>query len=220
MKRLKAALPVLLAIFGTWAITTATTAQSSIPNGVFVKNSDGLIWLVMDGQRVKIPVWPASDEEIAALPVPDRWAVMNDAGAIVAGDRPSWFGGAAPVSPYAPLVGRWARRDAALQVNASGGAGLVWKTGACLSANELRPCDRIVNGAMQWGGQATVVLNAANGDPLKATGSVTDTSQESTFHLGGISITLTAPDLVTIEQDGHSPLTLCRPPREENFCGN
>jgi hypothetical protein len=91
MSKLKAVLPVLVAIAATWWLTTPSVAQSSIPNGVFVRNSEGVLWLVMDGQRVKIPVWSASDEEIAALPVPDRWAVMNDAGAIVAGDRPAWL---------------------------------------------------------------------------------------------------------------------------------
>lgn len=101
MKRLRSALPVLVAIFATWAVTTVTTAQSTIPNGVFVKNSEGLLWLVLDGQRVKIPVWSATDDEIAALPVPDRWAVMNDAGAIVAGDRPAWLDGPGTTSPIA-----------------------------------------------------------------------------------------------------------------------
>lgn len=66
-------------------------AQSSIPNGVFVRSGEGLLWLVLDGQRVKIPVWGAVDADIAALPESDRWAVMNDSGAIVAGDRPAWF---------------------------------------------------------------------------------------------------------------------------------
>lgn len=91
MKRLKAVLPVLIAIVVTWALTIGTSAQSNIPNGVFVKSSEGLVWLVLEGQRIKIPVWPASDDDIAALPVADRWTVMNDAGAIVAGDRPAWL---------------------------------------------------------------------------------------------------------------------------------
>lgn len=109
MSRFRSALPVAIAVIGTWCLTTVSSAQSSIPNGVFVRNSEGLLWLVLDGQRVKIPVWPASDEEIAALPVADRWAVMNADGAIVAGDRPAWLTDATPPSvptslPSAPTV--------------------------------------------------------------------------------------------------------------------
>jgi hypothetical protein len=102
MMRMRAALLVAVAIIATWWVTTSS-AQSAIPNGVFVKNSEGLVWLVLVGQRVKIPVWAASDEEIAAVPVADRWAVMNDAGAIVAGDRPAWLADeSASAPPAAP----------------------------------------------------------------------------------------------------------------------
>lgn len=95
MRGLTRALPVIVAIVTTWCLTTAS-AQSTIPNGVFVRNSEGLVWLVLDGQRVKIPVWTASDDDIAALPVSDRWAMMNDDGSIVAGDRPAWLADAPP----------------------------------------------------------------------------------------------------------------------------
>lgn len=95
MKRLRRALPVLTAIIATWAITITSVgaAQSSIPDGVFVRDVDGVVWLVLGGQRVNLAIWGASQEEIAALPRSDRWATMNDAGAIVAGDRPVWFAG-------------------------------------------------------------------------------------------------------------------------------
>jgi hypothetical protein len=100
--RLRQALFLALAILAPWWITASSVlGQSSIPNGVFVQNSDGLVWLVLDGQRVKIPVWPAADDEIAAVPVADSWAVMNDDGAIVAGDRPAWLGDGASSSAAA-----------------------------------------------------------------------------------------------------------------------
>lgn len=91
MKSLRSSLVLLIVIVATWWLTASTVAQTAIPNGVFVKSSEGFLWLVLDGQRVKIPVWAASDADIAALPEPDRWAVANDAGAIVAGDRPAWY---------------------------------------------------------------------------------------------------------------------------------
>ena len=88
---LRTVVPMVAAVVVAWGIARTTAAQSSIPNGVFVRNSEGLVWLVLDGERIKIPVWQATDEEIAAIPVFDRWAVMDAVGAIVAGDRPAWL---------------------------------------------------------------------------------------------------------------------------------
>lgn len=103
MRRARPLLALVVAVVATWALTTLTAAQSTIPNGVFVKNSQGFIWLVVDGQRIKIPVWPASDADVAALPEVDRWAVANETGAVVAGDRPSWLDNQpAPVAAPAP----------------------------------------------------------------------------------------------------------------------
>lgn len=95
---LRTALPIVAAIVVTWGVARTTVAQSSIPNGVFVRNSEGLVWLVLEGERIKIPVWQATDEEIAAVPVFDRWAVMDAVGAIVAGDRPAWLVDSSPAS--------------------------------------------------------------------------------------------------------------------------
>jgi hypothetical protein len=98
MSRLRSALPILVAIVATWYVTTVS-AQSSIPDGVFVRRSDGTIWLVLGGQRIHVPIWPASDTEIAALPESDRYAVMNDDGVIVAGDRPGWLTASSSAPP-------------------------------------------------------------------------------------------------------------------------
>lgn len=89
----------LMALMIGWSGGSAT-AQSTIPSGVFVQDGSGWMWLVIDGQRVNIPVWPATDDEVKALPRSDRWAVTNDAGAIVPGDPPLWLvpGGDAPIS--------------------------------------------------------------------------------------------------------------------------
>lgn len=101
---LRTALPLVAAIALTWGLARATAAQSSIPNGVFVRNSEGLVWLVLEGERIKIPVWQATDEEIAAVPVFDRWAVMDAVGAIVAGDRPAWLVDDVAPAPPAPVA--------------------------------------------------------------------------------------------------------------------
>src|SRR5690242_17560805 len=35
------------------------SAQSVLPDGVFVKDSGGTIWLIIGGQRAKVPFYPA-----------------------------------------------------------------------------------------------------------------------------------------------------------------
>lgn len=69
------------------------SAQGSIPDGVFVRESNGPVWLVLRGQRVAVAMWPTTDADIAALPQSDLWAVLsvNDAGAIVGGGKPAWY---------------------------------------------------------------------------------------------------------------------------------
>jgi hypothetical protein len=98
MSRSTSAWAVFAAILVTWWVIAPTRAQSGIPDGVFVRDSDGTVWLVMDGRRVSLAIWTAPEEDIRALPVGDRWAVMNDDGAIVAGDRPGWYLGTSPDS--------------------------------------------------------------------------------------------------------------------------
>lgn len=73
-----------------------TSAQTSIPNGVFVQETIGATWLVMDGKRVEVPLWPASDSEINAIPTADRWLVLNESGMLSQGERPSWCSGWVP----------------------------------------------------------------------------------------------------------------------------
>lgn len=89
--------PVVIAAIATWAVTSASvSAQNGIPDGVFVQEKTGTTWLILGGKRVAVPLWPASDAEIGAIPRSDRWAVMNDAGQIGAGEQPSWCGDWAP----------------------------------------------------------------------------------------------------------------------------
>lgn len=83
--------PVVLAIAITWYATSATAAQSAIPNGVFVKDMRGQVWLVLDGKRVKVALWPADVLAVQAIPESGEWAVMNSTGGIVAGAQPAWY---------------------------------------------------------------------------------------------------------------------------------
>ena len=83
---------LLAAMIAAFTLGQAS-AQSGhdLPNGVFVRMPAGSVALVLDGQIVNVPVWPATIDQIAALPHSDRWAVLNAAGSIVAGDPPEWI---------------------------------------------------------------------------------------------------------------------------------
>lgn len=211
-------LPALLMVL---CLTTfPASAQSTIPDGVFVKNSQGLVWLVLSGQRVKLPVWPASDDDIAALPVSDSWAVMNDVGAIVPGDVPSWLGGAsAPASPdFSAFVGGWSRRDSQIVIGNDGRAAFAWKVGACPPVQPGTPCDLFANDTVTYGGLAQITLSRVTGPPPIATGQVTARNVSTFLALGPISIALVDKYLVRLQQNNGTTVLLCRPPHDPNSC--
>ena len=101
--RLRWLLMVLVALLIGWG-GGATSAQSEIPDGVFVQDDSGWMWLILEGKRVNIPVWPAAGKDVLAIPRSDRWAVLNAGGAIGPGDPPAWLtpGGDAPLSGQRP----------------------------------------------------------------------------------------------------------------------
>ena len=69
------------------------SAQSTIPNGVFVRDSAGDVWGIGRGQRWAMPIYPASDDEINAVPFSGQWLVPNASGGTTPWDRPEWAGG-------------------------------------------------------------------------------------------------------------------------------
>ena len=94
MQRLRRALPVLIAIGTTWLLTTASgVAQSSVPAFVYLRDSQGQLWFTgRDGAiRAGVPLYPASDEEIAAIPASGHWLIPKpDGSGLQAGPRPAW----------------------------------------------------------------------------------------------------------------------------------
>jgi hypothetical protein len=44
------------------------SAQPSIPNGVFVRESSGTTWLIVRGQKAQVDLFQTTDEAIAAIP--------------------------------------------------------------------------------------------------------------------------------------------------------
>lgn len=65
-------------------------AQPRVPDGAFVQDAGGAVWLVHEGRRVRVPIYPATEDEVAAIPLDGQWLVPRD-GALVLGARPSWL---------------------------------------------------------------------------------------------------------------------------------
>ena len=86
-------LALLLAAFGLGH----ASAQPAVPDGVFVRDGADNTWLVTGGTRAVVPIYPASDEQIAALPESGRWVASAAGGSIVLGDRPEWAEAPAPI---------------------------------------------------------------------------------------------------------------------------
>lgn len=82
-------------------------AQSNIPDGAFVRDSTGNVWLVAGGQRSGVPIYQATDEQIAAVPESGQWLVPagDGTGALVLGGRPEWAGGAPTVAGATVIAG-------------------------------------------------------------------------------------------------------------------
>jgi hypothetical protein len=68
-----------------------------LPDGVFVNDSAGTTWLVIGGQRAKVPFYPASDDVISAVADSGQWVVPGDGGVLTLGAQPD-FVNQAPAS--------------------------------------------------------------------------------------------------------------------------
>lgn len=84
MRRFLLAATAALAMFGT------VQAQGGVPEGAFVRDETGAIFLVHGGERHQVPIFPATSEQLAAIPTSGRWLVPLADGSIVPGDRPEW----------------------------------------------------------------------------------------------------------------------------------
>src|SRR5689334_11377035 len=71
-------------------------AQGGIPNGVFLRDDVGTIWLVSGGQRAQVPIYPAGKDAISAIPDSGQWVVPGGPGGpdLRLGSRPDFAGGA------------------------------------------------------------------------------------------------------------------------------
>jgi hypothetical protein len=81
--------------------STGLSAQSLLPDGVFVRDSGGGVWLIIGGQRAQVPFFPAADDVIASVPDSGQWVVQGDGGTLTLGGQPDYVF-AAPVVMQAP----------------------------------------------------------------------------------------------------------------------
>lgn len=112
--KLASLLPVVV---GALLLAVPASAQSAVPNGAFVRDGDGTVWLVQGGQRLQVPIYPATADDIAAIPASDQWAVPSPDGNVTAGARPDWAMPSQVTTPPAtqptpPPPGRTATYDA------------------------------------------------------------------------------------------------------------
>lgn len=73
---------------------SAQTVPAGFQDYTFVRDSSGETWLILRASpgvmvRVGIPIFPATDAEIASVPVNGQWLVPGD-GARMSVERPAW----------------------------------------------------------------------------------------------------------------------------------
>lgn len=74
-------------------------AQPTIPNYAYVRDSDGQVWGTYGGQRVAIPIYPATDAQIRALPWNGLWfGFKEDGSGYQPGPKPEWAVNATPAA--------------------------------------------------------------------------------------------------------------------------
>jgi hypothetical protein len=66
------------------------SAQTTIPEGSFVRDSVDNTWLISGGTRSVVPIFQASDEEILAIPASNKWVSIISGGLVMLGNRPEW----------------------------------------------------------------------------------------------------------------------------------
>ena len=82
-------------------------AQAGIPDGAFVRDSAGNVWLIAGGQRAGVPIYQTTDDQIAAVPDSGQWLIPagDGSGALVLGAKPTWAGGAQAAAATTAIPG-------------------------------------------------------------------------------------------------------------------
>jgi hypothetical protein len=78
------------------------SAQALLPDGVFVRDSGGGVWLIIGGQRAQVPFLPAGDDIIFAVPDSGQWVVQGEGGVLTLGGMPDYVFAPPVALPPAP----------------------------------------------------------------------------------------------------------------------
>jgi hypothetical protein len=89
---------------------SAGVAQALLPDGVFVRDSAGNVWLIVSGQRAKVPFRPATDDAINSVADSGLWVVPGEGGALTLGSQPDYVN-AAPITVSGGSSGTQASAD-------------------------------------------------------------------------------------------------------------
>ena len=82
------ALAVVVFSFGRG--TADLSAQALLPDGVFVRDSGGGVWLIIGGQRAQVPFLPAGDDVVFSVPDSGQWVVQGEGGTLTLGGQPDY----------------------------------------------------------------------------------------------------------------------------------
>jgi hypothetical protein len=89
----------LLAVVAVVALSMGSVSAQGIPSGAFVKDSQGNVWLVINGQRSQVPLHPANDDQISAFPTTGQWvSPTGDGQSVMLGGPPPWAPQPTPTS--------------------------------------------------------------------------------------------------------------------------
>lgn len=83
--------------------TGQLSAQSLLPDGVFVRDGNGTVWFIYGGQRAQVPFLPANDDVIASVPDSGQWVIQGEGGGLTLGAQPSYVQ-APPIVMQAPPI--------------------------------------------------------------------------------------------------------------------
>jgi hypothetical protein len=77
--RCASVLVLVVLVFGLGRVS----AQAALPDGVFVRDSGGTIYLIIGGQRARVPFYPATDGVINSVPDSGQYVVPGTAGTLL-----------------------------------------------------------------------------------------------------------------------------------------
>lgn len=95
--------PVCAVATGAALSLGVVQAEGEIPSFSYVRDASGEIYVVSQGVRFGIPIYPATDEQVAALPFSNLYLLPNAAGdGFATAPRPDWA--VAAIAPPPPAA--------------------------------------------------------------------------------------------------------------------